>query len=84
LGFPVAGKHTPDCHSTGLDGSDGPSTLSSPDFVLKSNMVLSYHPGTVLENNRGLLISDNFLVTPEGAVRLSPHNASRYYIRLES
>jgi Xaa-Pro aminopeptidase len=83
LGFKVAGKHTPDCHSTGLDGSDGPSTVSNPDFVLKSNMVLSYHPGTILENNRGFLISDNFMVTPEGAVRLSPHNASRYYMRLE-
>jgi Xaa-Pro aminopeptidase len=84
LGFRVVGKHTPDCHSTGLDGSDGPSTASSPDFVLKSNMVLSFHPGTILEGNRGFLISDNFLVTPEGAVRLSPHNASRYYMQLDS
>ena len=46
-------------------------------------MVLSYHPGTVLENDRGFLISDNFLVTPEGAVRLSPHHADRYYMQLE-
>lgn len=84
LGFQVDGKHTPDCHSTGLDGSDGPNTFGSPDFVLKSNMVLSYHPGTILKDNHGFLISDNFLVTPEGAVRLSPHNASRYYMRLES
>jgi Xaa-Pro aminopeptidase len=84
LGFPVAGKHTPDCHSTGLDGSDGPSTASDPNFVLKPNMVLSFHPGTVLENDRGFLVSDNFLVTPEGAVRLSPHNASRYYMQLDS
>ena len=83
LGFPVDGKHTPDCHSTGLDGSDGPSAAGAPDFVLKPNMILSYHPGTVLENNRGFLISDNFLVTPEGSVRLSPHNASRYYMRLD-
>jgi Xaa-Pro aminopeptidase len=83
LGFNVIGKHTPDCHSTGLDGSDGPSTQSNPDFVLKSNMVLSFHPGTILENGRGFLITDNFLVTPEGAVRLSPHHASRYYMRLD-
>lgn len=83
LGFPVDGKHTPDCHSTGLDGSDGPNTIGAPDFVLKSNMVLSYHPGTVLENDRGFLISDNFLVTPEGAVRLSPHHSSRYYMQLD-
>ncbi|MFQ3659164.1 MAG: M24 family metallopeptidase, partial [Anaerolineae bacterium] len=84
LGFKVAGKHTPDCHSTGLDGSDGPSATSNPDFVLQPNMVLSYHPGTILEGNRGFLISDNFLVTPQGAVRMSPHSASRYYIRLDA
>lgn len=83
LGFPVVGKHTPDCHSTGLDGSDGPSSEGEPNFVLEPNMMLSYHPGTVLENNRGFLVSDNFLVTPEGAVRLSPHSASRYFIRLK-
>jgi Xaa-Pro aminopeptidase len=82
-GFNVVGKHTPDCHSTGLDGSDGPSSEGAPDFQLKANMVLSYHPGTVLEGNRGFLISDNFLVTPEGAVRLSPHNAHRYHLLLE-
>lgn len=82
LGYPVAGKHTPDCHSTGLDGSDGPSNLAAPDFVLDNNMVLSFHPGTVLENDRGFLISDNFLVTPQGGVRLSPHSADRYYLRL--
>lgn len=83
LGFPVAGKHTPDCHSTGLDGSDGPNSFSSPDFELKSNMVLSFHPGTVLEDDHGFLISDNFLVTPQGGVRLSPHNANRYHMLIE-
>ena len=82
-GFPVDGKHTPDCHSTGLDGSDGPNSYGAPDFVLQPNMVLSYHPGTVLENDRGFLISDNFLVTPEGAVRLSPHHADRYSMLIE-
>jgi Xaa-Pro aminopeptidase len=83
LGYPVAGKHTPDCHSTGLDGSDGPSNLAAPDFVLESNMVLSFHPGTVLEQDRGFLVSDNFLVTPQGGVRLSPHGAQRYALRLQ-
>lgn len=83
LGFAVVGKHTPDCHSTGLDGSDGPSSAGAPDFVLKANMVLSFHPGPVLENDRGFLISDNFMVTPEGGVRLSPHNAHRYHLLLD-
>lgn len=82
LGFPVAGKHTPDCHTIGLDGYDGPS-LWAPETVLESNMVLSFHPGTVMEGNRGLLISDNFLVTPHGGVRLSPHSAERYHLRLD-
>ena len=82
-GFPVVGKHTPDCHSTGLDGSDGPNSIANPGFELATNMVLSFHPGTVLEADRGFLVSDNFLVTPEGAVRLSPHDASRYYLRLD-
>lgn len=84
MGFPVDGKHTPDCHSTGLDGSDGPNSFGAPDFLLRPNMVLSYHPGTVLKNDRGFLISDNFLVTPEGAVRLSPHHRARYYKRLDA
>ena len=81
-GLNVQGKHTPDCHTTGLDGSDGPNSASKPDFELKNNMVLSYHPGTVLENDKGFLVSDNFLVTPQGAVRLSPHHANRYHLLL--
>jgi len=81
LGFAVAGKHTPDCHTIGLDGYDGPS-LWAPETVLQANMVLSFHPGTVMEHQRGFLISDNFLVTPEGGVRLSPHHAHRYHILL--
>ena len=83
-GFQVVGKHTPDCHSTGLDGSDGPNSLSEPGFRLRDNMVLSFHPGTILENDRGFLISDNFLVTASGAVRLSPHSARRYHLELET
>ena len=35
-------------------------------------MVLSFHPSTRLEGDRAFLISDNFLVTPGGSVRLSP------------
>jgi Xaa-Pro aminopeptidase len=72
LGFPVIGKHTPDCHSIGLDESDGPSSWFTPDEKLEANMVLSFHPSTLLEHNRAFLVSDNYLVTPEGAVRLSP------------
>ena len=61
-----------------------PIRWARPISCCKPNMVLSYHPGTVLENDRGFLISDNFLVTPEGAFRLSPHHADRYYMQLEA
>jgi Xaa-Pro aminopeptidase len=80
LGFTVAGKHTPDCHSIGLDGADGPSALADPGFVLAQDMVLSFHPGTILAGDRGLLIPDNILVTTGGGERLSPH-AERMHLR---
>ena len=79
LGFPVIGKHTPNCHSIGLDESDGPSSWFTPEWKLEANMVLSFHPSTLLEGDRAFLISDNYLVTDEGAVRLSP---KEWYHRL--
>lgn len=81
LGFPVDGKHTPDCHSIGLDESDGPSSWFTPDWELETNMVLSFHPSTRLKGDRAFLISDNYLVTAEGAVRLSPKDWT--YMRIE-
>jgi Xaa-Pro aminopeptidase len=82
LGFAVAGKHTPDCHSIGLDGADGPNSLAAPEFTLAQDMVLSFHPGAILAGNRGFLISDNVLVTPRGGERLSPHTPARAHVRL--
>lgn len=73
-GYEVIGKHTPNCHSIGLDDEDGPSSWFTPDEILKPNMVLSFHPSTLLKGNRAFLISDNFLVTSEGAVPLSPRD----------
>ncbi len=77
----MASKHTPDCHTIGLDGHDG-AGLWFAETKLLANMVLSYHPVTVMPHNRGFLISDNFLVTPEGGVRLSPLTTALDYIRL--
>jgi Xaa-Pro aminopeptidase len=81
-GWQLAGKHTPDCHSIGLDGSDGPSAFGDPDLELVENMVLSLHPGTMLEASRALLVSDNVLVAQGGGIRLSPHDAMRRVVRL--
>jgi len=82
LGFPVIGKHTPNCHSIGLDESDGPSSWFTPEEKLEANMVLSFHPSTLLEEDRAFLISDNYLVTTEGAVRLSPKDWTYMRIKL--
>lgn len=70
------GKHTPDAHTIGLDESDGPSAWFTPAEILESNMVLSFHPSTMLEGHKAFLISDNYLVTPGGAIRLSPKDWS--------
>jgi Xaa-Pro aminopeptidase len=72
LGYVVEGKHTPDCHSIGLDELDGPSSYLTPDSHLEENMVLSFHPSTMLQGGKAFLISDNYLVTSGGGTRLSP------------
>lgn len=83
-GFEIDGKHTPDAHSTGLDGSDGPSSIDDPDFVLRPDMVLSFHPGTKLADGRALLVSDNVRITPHGAERLSPGGRDRYGVTFDA
>ena len=72
LGYTVIGKHTPDCHSIGLDEMDGPNSWYTPEWPLEANMALSFHPSTLLEGTKAFLVSDNYLVTPAGGVRLSP------------
>jgi Xaa-Pro aminopeptidase len=81
-GFRVGGKHTPDCHSIGMDGSDGPSAIAMPDAVLAEGMVISLHPGTQLDDGRALLVSDNVLVTADGGIQLSDLTTDRRFVRL--
>ena len=70
-GFEVIGAHTRHCHSIGTDDLDLRVPLPD-DAVLEENMVLSYHPATLLEGDLAFLISDNFVITPGGAEPLSP------------
>jgi Xaa-Pro aminopeptidase len=81
-GFRVGGKHTPDCHSIGLDGGDGPGSIAAPQTILAEGMVLSLHPGTQLADGRAFLVSDNVLVTGDGGVQLSGLTAERRFVRL--
>ncbi len=73
-GYEVIGSHTRHCHTIGTDDLDRRYPLSDDD-ELREGMVLSFHPATLTEGGRAFLVSDNFLVTPEGAVPLSPREA---------
>ena len=70
-GYKVIGNHTRHCHTIGTDEVDLRAPLP-PEAELRENMVLSYHPATLLEGDLAFLISDNYVVTKGGAVRLSP------------
>jgi Xaa-Pro aminopeptidase len=71
-GYRVVGKSIADIHSIGLDESDGPNSSASAEELLETNMVVALHPGCILEGDRGFHLGDQYLITPEGGVRLSP------------
>ncbi len=70
-GYRVVGAHTRHCHTIGTDDLDRREPLGETE-LLRENMVLSYHPATLVEDGRTFLISDNFVVTSRGAEPLSP------------
>jgi len=74
-GYNVIGAHTRHCHTIGTDEVDLRAPLP-PEAELRENMVLSYHPATLLEGDLAYLISDNFVVAKDGAKRLSPKGKS--------
>ncbi len=80
LGFEVAGKHSPDYITIGVDVYDG-ADLWVTETHLQTNMVLSFHLGTFMPQCRGLLISNNFPITSKGGVRLLAPTADRYFVR---
>ena len=71
LDFQVVGMHLPHCHSIGLDECDGPNSSSTANDILKENMVLALHPGSVFADGTGYAMSDLFRVTKDGGERQS-------------
>lgn len=67
----VIGKHTEDVHSIGTDISDGPPWYTD-DWQLKENMVVALHPASLVEPDLAFFICENYVITPKGAVPLSP------------
>ncbi len=70
-GYDIVGTHTRHCHTIGTDDLDIRVPMA-PDTPLQEDMVLSYHPASLPRDGYAFLISDNFAITPSGAIPLSP------------
>jgi Xaa-Pro aminopeptidase len=63
-------------HGIGLDVHEAPQVRQNSDAVLEAGNVVTIEPGVYLPGWGGVRLEDDFLVTKEGAVRLSslPHD----------
>ena len=63
-------------HGIGLDVHEAPSIRANSDDVLHSGMVVTIEPGVYLPGWGGIRVEDNYLITRDGAIRLStlPHD----------
>jgi Xaa-Pro aminopeptidase len=58
-------------HGIGLEIHEAPRVRSNSDDVLQPGMVITLEPGIYIPHWGGIRIEDDFLVTEDGAVRLS-------------
>jgi len=71
LGFPGQPSH-PICHGVGARAHEPPYAHQAGGGEIRAGMVLAIEPGCYMEGGGGLRVEDNFLITEEGAVKLSP------------
>jgi Xaa-Pro aminopeptidase len=71
LGFPGQPTH-PICHGIGARAHEPPYAHQAADTTVLEGMVLAIEPGCYWPEGGGLRVEDNFHVTAEGAVKLSP------------
>ena len=71
LGFPGQPSH-PICHGVGARAHEPPYAHQSGGGEIAEGMVLAIEPGCYIEGGGGLRVEDNFLVTADGAEKLSP------------
>jgi Xaa-Pro dipeptidase len=71
LGFPGQPTH-PICHGIGARAHEPPYAHQAADTTIHENMVLAIEPGCYWPDGGGLRVEDNFHVTAEGPVKLSP------------
>jgi Xaa-Pro dipeptidase len=71
LGYPGQPTH-PICHGVGARAHEPPYAHRAGGGTVVEGMVLAIEPGCYWEGGGGLRVEDNFLITSEGAQRLSP------------
>ena len=71
MGYPGQPSH-PLCHGVGARAHEPPYAHQAGGGELEAGMVLALEPGVYWPEGGGLRVEDNFLVTDEGAEKLSP------------
>ena len=70
IGFPGQPSH-PVCHGVGARAHEPPYAHQAAGGEIREGMVLAIEPGCYMEGGGGLRLEDNFLITPDGAEKLS-------------
>ena len=70
-GYPGQPSH-PVCHGVGARAHEPPYAHQAGDGTVEAGMVLAVEPGIYWDGGGGLRLEDNFLVTADGAEKLSP------------
>jgi Xaa-Pro aminopeptidase len=71
LGFPGQPSH-PVCHGVGARAHEPPYAHQAGGGEVTEGMVLAIEPGCYVAEGGGLRVEDNFLITADGAEKLSP------------
>jgi len=71
LGFPGQPSHAI-CHGVGARAHEPPYAHQAGGGEIAAGMVLAIEPGCYIEGGGGLRVEDNFLITADGAEKLSP------------
>ncbi|MGI8480341.1 MAG: M24 family metallopeptidase [Gaiellaceae bacterium] len=70
LGFPGQPSH-PICHGVGARAHEPPHAHQAGGGEIREGMVLAIEPGCYMEGGGGLRVEDNFVITQNGAEKLS-------------
>jgi Xaa-Pro aminopeptidase len=71
IGYPGQPSH-PICHGVGARAHEPPYAHQAGGGAIEEGMVLAIEPGCYWDGGGGLRVEDNFLITADGAEKLSP------------